>query len=288
MTVEIGALVDRARDDDAPVDQQHAAFAELVRRFEEAAFAWSLKLLHDPEEARDVCQDAFITAWLKLRQLRDAAAFGGWLRRLIVTQCARRRRRSSGNEIALDRDVQVTVEHHGRQEQRRLIASALAKLGEREHRVVVMFYFLGRKMDEIAAILGIPAGTVGKLLHSARLAIRRNLPRSARGEFVQLQPSRRFLKDVKDGLLDEYIGEYRFDSRPERTVRIERQGEYLVSESGGQRTVLVSLREGALAAVAFDGEGRFKRDHHGRVVQFAYYECGARLGIARKLPAGSL
>lgn len=283
MTVEIGALVERARDDDAPVDQQHAAFAELVRRFEEAAFAWSLQLLHDPEEARDVCQDAFITAWLKLRQLRDAAAFGGWLKRLIATQCGRRRRKSSGSAVALHHEAQATVEHHARQEQRRLIAAGLAKLGEREHRVVVMFYFLGRTIDEIARILGIPAGTVGKLLYSARLAIRRNLPRSARAELVELRPSRRFLQAVKEGLLDEYTGEYRFDSRPDQTVRIERQGEYLVSDAGGQRTVLVSLREGALAAVAFDGEGRFQRDHRGRIVQFAYYEFGARLGVARKI-----
>ena len=51
MSDSVATLVERARSDDA-------AFAELVGRFEEAAFGWALHRLRDPEEARDVCQDA--------------------------------------------------------------------------------------------------------------------------------------------------------------------------------------------------------------------------------------
>ena len=152
----------------------------------------------------------------------------------------------------------------------------MSRLSESEYRVVVLFYFLGRKLDEIAAILGIPRGTAGKRLHCARIAIRRNLPRGVRFEFQQP-------RSISARLLDEYAGEYRFDERPDLTVRIEREGSSLVSYSNGQRSVLASLREGALVAMAFDAEGRFQRDRSGRVVQFTYYEFGARLGVARKL-----
>ncbi|HUR83258.1 MAG TPA: sigma-70 family RNA polymerase sigma factor [Thermoanaerobaculia bacterium] len=279
MTLEF--IVDRARNDDLPVDQQHAAFTELVRRFEEAAFAWALQLLGDPDEAKDATQDAFLTAWLKLRQLREPAAFGAWLKRLIATQCNRRLRKRVLTSV-IPSEVEgpptsSTVEGPSTSLGMTL-ARAMSRLSESEYRVVVLFYFLGRRLDEIASILGMPRGTVGKRLHCARIAIRRRLPRGMRFEFQRMQP-------ISERLLDEYAGEYRFDERPELTVRIAREGKSLVSYSNGQRSVLASLRDEALVAMAFDAEGRFQRDRRGRVVQFTYYEFGARLGVAKKLLA---
>src|SRR5437870_12428289 len=87
MNHDVAALVGRARNDELSIDQQHAAFAELMRRFEESAFSWSLRLLDDPEEAEDAPQDAFLAAWLKLRQRRDPTAFGARLKRRIASQC---------------------------------------------------------------------------------------------------------------------------------------------------------------------------------------------------------
>ena len=281
MNSEIATLVERARNDDLPVDQQHVAFAELVRRFEESAFGWSFRLLGDPDDAKDATQDAFITAWLKLRQLRDPAAFGGWLRRLIATQCNRRWRNRSG-ELPCAGDPSTPSIDEQRDHQRQL-AKAMSKLSEGEHRVVVLHYFLGRKIDEIAAILGVPRGTVGKRLHTARIAIRRNLPRSMRAEFVRLQPSAGFMRKVREGLFDEYVGEYRFDERPDLEVRIQREGSLLVSYGGSQRSVLASIQDDALISTAFDGEGRFRRNKSGRIVELTYYEFGARLGVARKV-----
>lgn len=281
MADAIAALVEQARNDQSPVDRQHAAFAELVSRFEEAAFGWALRRVHDPEEARDVCQDAFVTAWLKLRHLRDGAAFGGWLRRLVATQCNRRMRRA---QLEMDSSFEA---HDNVFEKRRLIADALSRLSEAEHRVVVMFYFLGRTIDEIARILEIPRGTAGKRLYSARIVIRKNLPRHVRAEFMRVRPSRQFLQQVREGLFDEYAGVYRFDRRPDHTITIAREGEHLIGYGGGQRIVLASIGENAFVPDAFDGEGRFERDRAGRIVQFTYYEFGARLGIARKVSSSA-
>lgn len=275
MSRDVAALVVRARDEELPIHQQHAAFAELVHRFEEAAFGWSLRSLGDPEEARDATQDAFMAAWLKLRQLREPAAFGSWLKRLIATQCNRRGRKRRDVEMPAEPDDPSSIEHR---QQQRLLARALSRLSAPEYQVVVLFYFLGRRIDEIAAIAGVARGTVGKRLHSARIAIRRHLPPALRHEFV---PGLR--RKISERLLDEYTGRYRFDERPELLVRIEREGDDLVSYGGGQRSVLASIRENALVTVAYDGEGRFQRDGDGRVTQFVYYEFGARLGIARRV-----
>jgi RNA polymerase sigma-70 factor (ECF subfamily) len=289
MKEDLAILVERARNDSLPVDQQHAAFAVLVSRFEECAFGWALARLGDPEEAKDVCQDAFVAAWLKLRTLREAAAFGVWLKRLIATQCSRRRRRQrempgSPESCELSASDPCAFD---RRERQRVLASAIARLPESEHRIVVLFYFLGRTITEIASILGIPRGTVGKRLHSARIFIRRRLPREIRQEFLAAEPAPQFLLKVREGLFDEYVGEYRFRERPEHVVRVEREGPLLVGYGGGQRNVLASLHDDALITTEFDGEGRFQRNRAGRIVGFVYYEFGARLGVANRCRRGS-
>jgi DNA-directed RNA polymerase specialized sigma24 family protein len=140
MNQEIVALVEHARSDDLPLSQQHAAFAELVHRFEESALGWSLERLDDPEEAKDATQDAFIAAWLKLRQLREPAAFGVWLKRLIATQCGRRRRKSARREgLPKTGHPEAGQCYFERRELERSLVSAMSTLSESEYRVVVLF-----------------------------------------------------------------------------------------------------------------------------------------------------
>jgi hypothetical protein len=162
------------------------------------------------------------------------------------------------------------------------VASAVATLPAGERHVTVLYYFLGYTLKEVARLLHLKPGTVGKRLHSARLRIRRQLPPSVRGELVRLAPSPTFVQQVRRGLFDEYVGEYRFEQRPDLVVRIAREGDLLVSYGGGQRNVLASLSDESLLTSFYDGEGRFKRNRRGRVTHFVYYEFGKRLGIARK------
>jgi DNA-directed RNA polymerase specialized sigma24 family protein len=57
------------------------------------AHGYALALLRDPGLAEDACQEAFVYAYLNLRQLREDAAFPGWFR-LVVRKHADRQRRS--------------------------------------------------------------------------------------------------------------------------------------------------------------------------------------------------
>jgi len=56
-----------------------AAFTELVRRYENAAYATALTYTHHVEDAQDIVQDAFVIAYCKLAQLREPEHFGTWL-----------------------------------------------------------------------------------------------------------------------------------------------------------------------------------------------------------------
>lgn len=279
-------LVEKARDPTASLQEQHAAFTRLVHESQHTVFAFALASLRDVEDAKDVSQNVFTTAWRCLGQLRDPTAFAAWLKSIVVSECARWRRQRPHlpEEAAMPVAVDANVHDSDYQE---ILATALEELPESERQVTVLFYFFGYTQPQIAQLLGVKAGTVGKRLHAARLRIRRRLPRSVRSDFVRDRPSVDFVARVRTGLFDDYIGEYQFERRPDHVVRIAREGGDLVSEGGGQRHVLASVDAHSLVAMHYDGEGRFRRNRRGEVTGFVYYEFGKRLGVARKLPASS-
>src|SRR5262245_14081295 len=83
----VAGLVEAARDGSP------GAWSELIDRFQDLAVAVALGRLGDLEAARDASQDAFCLAFRHLRDLTDAAAFPGWLVRLVQTACGRQARR---------------------------------------------------------------------------------------------------------------------------------------------------------------------------------------------------
>ena len=278
--------VEKARDPTLPLCEQHAAFTQLVEQSQHLVFSLALASLRDTEEAKDASQEAFTTAWLRLGQLRDAAAFAAWMKTIVATQCTRRRRARTRRPELLELRESVQADCR-RLDYESLVTSALATLPKGERDVMVLFYFLGYTQPQIGRLLRLKPGTVGKRLHVAKSRIRRQLPASVRGDFVPLSPSRQFVDEVRRGLFDEYVGEYRFERRPDRVVRIAREGDLLVSEAGEQRNVLLSVADEALVTTHYDGEGRFHRNRHGKVTHFVYYEFGRRLGVARKTDRGT-
>lgn len=157
-------LVERARDGD------HDAFSELARaavvRLDRAARL----ILRDPELARDAVQDALIRAWRDLPGLREPDLFDAWLHRLTVNACldlARRRRRRP-IEVELSpihhpaiADASVTIAR------RDLVEDVLRSLDADGRAIVVLHYYLGMSLTEVAATLRVPAGTVKSRLHRA-------------------------------------------------------------------------------------------------------------------------
>ena len=157
-------LVERARGGD------HDAFAELARgavtRLDRAARL----ILRDPELARDAVQEAFIRAWRDLRGLRDPGRFDAWLHRLTVNACldiARHRRRRV-IEVELDPiDMPDVVDMAGALADREIVDAAMRRLDEGGRAIVVLHYFLGMPLTDVASTLGIPIGTVKSRLHRA-------------------------------------------------------------------------------------------------------------------------
>lgn len=291
-THDVGNLVRSARDPRAAIREQHAAFTMLVERFEDMALATALPACEDIEAARDACQEAFLVAWRLLPRLREPAAFGAWLKRLIRTQCARaRRRRSASAEIPTGECGAVhfpdgpcdPLEVVSRHEELRRIRHAVDRLPATEREAITRFYFLGESLQGIARVLKVSVSNAGKYLYTARLRLRRSLPRDIAEAFLAGAPTPAFARRVLSGVFDEFVGEYRFAKRPRHTVTLRREGDILVGHAGGQRNLLASLQSDTLAATEFDGEARFRRSRDGHISHFIYYEFGRRLGVAHKV-----
>src|SRR6266851_4616082 len=85
-TEEMIALVARAQEGDVE------AFEELVRVFQDVAVAYAYVRLGDFYQAEDAAQSSFLDAYQHLSQLREPAAFAGWLRQIVHKHCDRLRR----------------------------------------------------------------------------------------------------------------------------------------------------------------------------------------------------
>jgi RNA polymerase sigma-70 factor (ECF subfamily) len=149
-----------------------AALGSLLEAHRPRLYATALAILGDRARAQDAVQDAFLVALHCLDGLREPAAAGAWLRTVVRNECRMRLRscRELPGEVAHASvrpcDVDETLE---RLALRDWLWTALETLPD-DQRVTVMLRYFTRSAGyvEIAAILGIPVGTVRSRLNEAK------------------------------------------------------------------------------------------------------------------------
>jgi RNA polymerase sigma factor (sigma-70 family) len=167
------ALVAAARAGD------RAAFALLVARYRDVAFAYALARLRDRDEAEDVTQETFIRAFLAVGRLRGPGSWEAWMMRILRNLChdALRRKRAQQAEPIKDdwlADAPSPEMIAIAGERRRELSAAVAALPEKYRVPLLMHYAARRTYREIAAVLGLPESTVvGRMAGALRLLRRR-------------------------------------------------------------------------------------------------------------------
>jgi RNA polymerase sigma-70 factor, ECF subfamily len=156
------------------------AFCYVVTAHRSAAIGMARSILRDTHAAEDAAQDAFMVALDRLGDLREPAAFAGWLRALVRTaaiRSKRRRREVLVGEAPLEGPaLQEEPERAlGRLEERALVRAAIRELSPKAQAVIERFYLRGLSIQETAHELGVPAGTVKRRLFEAREHLRPRL-----------------------------------------------------------------------------------------------------------------
>jgi RNA polymerase sigma-70 factor (ECF subfamily) len=151
----------------------HGAFEAIVAASIDRLFALALLITRDATLAEDALQDAYARAWRDLPGLRDPDRLSAWLSRLTInaTYDLMRRRRRVRQTVPLEvasavaGDSVDTVDGI-------VLADAYARLPPEQRAVIVLHYYLGLPLDEVADTLGVPPGTVRSRLHTALRSMR--------------------------------------------------------------------------------------------------------------------
>ena len=181
MTVEELARAAAAGDEEA--------FAELVRLHEKKVYHLALKMCGNAEDAADVAQEAFLSAWKGLPNFRGDAGFATWLYRLTSNAAIDllRRSKKQRGEVSLDDEetgmdpvdgdlpLQEQVEAS---ELREAVTAGLAELSEDHRQALVLREIQELSYEEIAAALDVDLGTVKSRISRARRALRKILQKS--------------------------------------------------------------------------------------------------------------
>ncbi len=180
----------------AAVGGDRAAFAVLVERHQGRIISLLERLTGCREQARDLAQETFVSAYRKLSSFAHRSEFSTWLYRIACNHAAaflRKRRRPALVDAALPggglhgvlepattaAPVSAGLEHA---ELSARLAAALERLDDRYREVVVLADMHDATYEEVAEVLDIPLGTVRSRLHRGRLELRRLLADWIRNE----------------------------------------------------------------------------------------------------------
>jgi RNA polymerase sigma-70 factor (ECF subfamily) len=162
-------------------DQQ--AFASLAMAVGDRLHAVAHRILRDTDLAEDATQQALLSVWRDLPQLRDPARFDAWSYRLLVRACyaeARRTRRWAPNLRLLPTDEPIATDPLGSVIDRDQLERGFRRLSIDHRAVVVLHHYLDLPLPEVAEALGVPEGTVRSRLHNAMRGLRAALDADAR------------------------------------------------------------------------------------------------------------
>lgn len=170
----------------------HDAFTSLIRHHERTIYLLAIRVIHDPEDAREVVQDSLLKAFIHLHQFQGQARFSTWLTRIALNEALMRiRRKPAREDVSLEEQAfspsassldRYLEDGHPdpesacqRTESESILARAINTLAPAYRDVFVLRHLREYSTRETAEILGISVTAVKTRLRRARLQLRRAL-----------------------------------------------------------------------------------------------------------------
>jgi RNA polymerase sigma-70 factor, ECF subfamily len=170
--------------------REEGAFDQLVERYQSRAYRLAWSLLRDPEDARDLSQEAFLRVYQSAGRFRGESRFSTWFYRILVNLCLDHRRRRRWWQRATvherDEDEMALVERQpasepdpgqrvSEEQTMTRLWAAVHRLSPQQRAAVILSVQEQLTTAEIAAVLECSEPTVRVHLHRAVQALRRKL-----------------------------------------------------------------------------------------------------------------
>jgi RNA polymerase sigma-70 factor, ECF subfamily len=173
--MDLTSLLDRCRQGD------DLAWEALVRQFERRVYSIASGYAASPDEARDLSQDVFVRLYQTRGRWVEASVFVPWLvrvaRNVCLDQLRRKKARPPAEDIQADEMWDLASPDAGPEaelqtaRQQRLVWRAMQSLGQLSREVIQLKEIQGLSLQEVAAVLHVPIGTVKSRSNRARLEL---------------------------------------------------------------------------------------------------------------------
>ncbi|MSP38514.1 MAG: sigma-70 family RNA polymerase sigma factor [Deltaproteobacteria bacterium] len=157
------------------------AFEPLIRRHQKTIFNLVYRMLGDYDEAAEVSQEAFLSAYKAINTFRGDANFSTWLYRIALNHATTRRKTLNLRQqryVAIENSDAATDPQLGpaetleKKEVRERVQQAMNSLDPDDATVILLRDLHDTPYEEVARVLEIPIGTVKSRLHRARQALK--------------------------------------------------------------------------------------------------------------------
>src|SRR5690348_14039703 len=155
------------------------AFVEIVARHQAMVCGIALGILGDFAASEDAGQEAFLTAWRKIAELRDPTRLRPWLaqiaRNAALAQLRRRHPHESLDDVTLPDPSTSPDEAAAHEDETALVRSFLARLPETYRSPLVLYYREGQSIHAVAETLGISEDAAKQRLARGRDMLRERM-----------------------------------------------------------------------------------------------------------------
>lgn len=151
------------------------AFEEIFEIYKNQAIRYAYLITNNKFTSEDIVQETFVKCYLKIKDLKNVEQFKSWLFKIITRTAWDYMKKDKAVlpvedifEKAKNENIDKSLHSYIRNEESKMLRAEIDNLELKQKTVIVLYYFNGFTIKEIAKIMGCFEGTVKSRLHSAR------------------------------------------------------------------------------------------------------------------------